>query len=120
MKWLLVLLLSVSLRVSAAPVWSDVNVQTRDVAFVAGYLSASIYDLTENKKGYLLPDGTILAQSHAEKISDVRAVAWKMGLGLLAGTAIAICDASLNNSPIPFEDFVFGGLGGLTCVVIHF
>jgi hypothetical protein len=104
MKRLLLLLLIVCSSARAGAQFDRLDIQYRDVAFISGYASASIYDLAYNDSSS----------------NDVKCVAGKMGLGLVAGLAVAIGHASTENSPIPFNDFIFGGLGGLTCTVIHF
>jgi hypothetical protein len=80
--------------------------ESGDISFFAGYLSASAYDI-----------GTY---SHASNRSiNMHHVGWKLGLGLLAGLGVAI-GRSGGVEPFHFRDFVMGGLGGVTCVVIHF
>ena len=94
------MLFACNLRSDAS--WNGVDFQYRDIAFVSGYVSASVYDLAKYK--------------NKDKTHEV---AWKMALGLSAGLAISICHSYGDGVPVPFNDIVFGGLGGLTCTVIH-
>lgn len=102
-KYIFIFLLCISSITSAAGRFDSVDVQYKDIAFITGYTFASIYDLAYSKEQ-----------------KPIHAVGWKMGLGLLGGLGIAIGHAERESCAIQFNDFVFGGLGGLTCVVIHF
>ena len=105
MKALLIILLLVLSSTSFAESrWYDVSIDSRDFSFVSGYVSASIYDLAYRNSS---PNNT-------------KSVVWKTGLGLLAGTAVAIGEANKNGSSMQFGNIIFGGIGGLACVVIHF
>lgn len=113
-------MLAVAVASTLSPNGINVEIKPKDVSFIAGYLSASLYDFPGNIEGHLLPDGSILASPTAKSRNDSHEVVWKVGLGLLAGAVVAFYDSDVNKSPVQFEDFVFGGLGGLTCIIIHF
>ena len=102
MKYILILLLSIC-SFAKADERLNIDFQYRDGAFIAGYVFASVYDF-----GY-----------GREEKTNVHEVGWKMGLGILAGVAVAIGHSNRESVAIPFSDVVFGGLGGLTCTVFH-
>jgi hypothetical protein len=103
-KYVIILLLAISSIGRTAGRYDSVDIQYKDIAFTTGYVFSSVYDI-----GY-----------EADKKSNTHSVGWKMGLGLLGGLAIAIGHADRESREIQFTDVVFGGLGGLTCVVVHF
>ena len=103
MKYILILLLSLTCLSKAEAQYNNIDFQYKDMSFLMGYGTASFYDLAYKKKQ-----------------TDVHSVSWKVGLGLMSGLAVALGHASNENSAIPFSDIIFGGLGGLTCTVIHF
>ncbi len=101
--WLLLSLLVIG-RSCQAYDWTATDSRDRDIAFISGYLSASLYDI---------------AYSQSPK-SKTHQIGYKIGLGVALGAAIAICDANNRGKTLPFEDVVFGGLGGVACFAIHF
>ena len=104
-RYILALVILLFSSTSRADVkWTSIDFQYRDGAFVTGYVFASLVDLA-----YKTPQSV-----------NKETVGKKMALGLLGGLAIAIGHSSVDNNSIQFTDIVFGGLGGLTCTVIHF
>lgn len=124
MKGLFIGLMLIASSATAAVQWPEINVQDRDASFLAGYAAASIYDVYVHYK-HIDIHKTRMGMELGAAIpipfgEEYPYLGWKLGLGLAAGAALAISHADRDNSQIPFNDIVFGGLGGLTCIVFHF
>jgi hypothetical protein len=112
--WLLISFLAVGSFSRA----DQLGFQSSDVSFIAGYTFASIYDTNKANRSEYYVVGDTMPHINNKTIT-MHHVGWKVGLGLLAGLGVAI-GSSGGIEPFQFRDIVMGGLGGITCVVIHF
>lgn len=126
---LLLAIFMMSTSLHAAVQWPQIDVADRDKAFMVGYASASLYDVyvystgrqnISMSKALLVYVGSHEAYEMTKDGKLERYLLWKFGLGLAGGFASAYHSADRDNRQIKFEEIVFGGLGGLTCIVIHF
>ena len=124
MKYILILLLGICSVTKA-----DVRTDNSQTAYVVGFATASLYDIYWN-----WPDKYNLDMSIAGLLSQPRYesersyinsqkskyVVGKIGMGLLGGVALSAYNASQYQRSLDWNDIVFGGVGGLTSVIIHF
>ena len=124
-KYIIIILLTIG-SLAIAEVRTDNNQTT----WFMGFAMASIYDVW-----WAMPSQRNMEMSPADLFftgpkyqSDVRYVnsqkskyvMSKISIGLLTGSALSFYNAQKYDRNPSWDDVVFGGLGGLTSVVIHF
>jgi len=120
----LVLLLSTS---------AHAGIQSDDVKmpFVFGFVSASVYDvywgLTDGSGNRLHPYLTAIdfvSISNGNGSWDINIKTQyamsKITIGILSGVMLGLYNVSVYERNIDWNEVVFGGLGGMTSVAIHF
>jgi hypothetical protein len=124
-RWLLALLLVLP-TLSRAELRTDNN----QTSWVMGFAMASIYDVYWYRPGnqnidmsidnllWLKP--TYVSQEYFVQNQKTKYVVAKVGIGLLTGAAMSLYNAQKYERSPTWDDVVFGGVGGLTSVVIHF
>ena len=126
MKYILILLLGICSVTKA-----DVRTDNSQTAYVVGFTTASLYDIYWNwtdkyNQNLDMSIAGLLSQPRYESERSYlnsqksKYVVGKIGMGLLGGVALSAYNASQYQRSLDWNDIVFGGVGGLTSVIIHF
>ena len=125
-KVLFILLLLIAVKAKA-----EVRTDNSQTAYVVGFATASLYDIYWNWDGEksrnmdmsmagLLSQPKYESDAYLMNSQKSKYIVGKIGMGLLGGVALSAYNASQYQRNLDWNDIVFGGLGGVTSIVIHF
>ena len=122
-------ILLIALILFGAIAHADVATDNNETSWFMGFGIASLYDCYWNmpSKHHLdmsVP-GLLASSKTWETVDYVNSekcnyVMSKIAIGLITGTAISFLNAQRYQRDPAWSDVVYGGLGGVTSVVIHF